>query len=230
MFQVKIRNLFITIFLYALIGFSIIIGYSEIKLNYSYTLNKELKNTFTKTLSELLALDEDNSLIYSILITIYMILKSITVAIFVYDYRVFKKMNKDKHIKYGSTQLFLSYINVLTILIHMWGMLYIVFVKVTEEHKSHVIVASLTFGNAIISSFVLFARRFLVHRVEESFFFLSLNMFYLMVLVLVGILFLYFKEGYLEWTFIYLLIFENLFLAHDYYESTIELDLHFKEK
>ena len=227
MFKVKIRNVFILIFLYSLLGFSLIIGFSELNLNYSYELNKIHSNSYTKTISELIALDEDNSLIYTIMITIYMILKALTISIFMYDYHLFKQMNKKKHFKYGNTQIVLSYINILTVLIHMWGMMYIVFVKITEDHKSHVIIAALTFGNAFVSSLLLFIRRFLVHKVEESFLFLSLNAIYLLLLVVVSILFLLFLEGYIEWIFIYLLVFEHLFLAHDYEHSTVSIGLDF---
>lgn len=217
MLKVKIRNVFIASFFYAFLGFSIIIGFSVFNLN----------DRDTKTLSELIALDETNSIVYTILITIYGIIKSLTIAIFLYDYRVFKQMNRQKHYKYGKIQIFLSYLNILTILISMWGMLSIVFVKVTTDYSPHVVIAALTFGNNFASSFFLFIRRFLVHRVEESFLFLSLNSMYLLLMITAAALFLVTLKGYFEWIFIYLLTFEYLFLAHDYDSSTITIDLNF---
>jgi hypothetical protein len=227
MLKVKIQTVFIFIFVYSLFGFSLIIAFSELNLNYSYEVNKIATNQYTKTISELIALDENNSLVYTIMITIYMILKALTIAIFMYDYKIFKTMNKEKHYKYGGTQVVLSYFNIVTIFIHMCGMIYIVFVKVTEYHGSHVVVAALTFGNAFISSLLLFIRRFLVHNVDDSILFISLNAIYLLLLIIVSVLFLFFLEGYIEWIFIYLLVLEHLFLAHDYEKSTISIGLTF---
>ena len=117
----------------------------------------------------------------------------------------------------------LTHFIVLFFFIQTISIILIVFIPVDTQHDSHYIVAILTFGSAIIKSFLLLIRRCLIIQVDHLW--ITLNVIYEIVIIILATLFAIYLNGVVEWMLIILIVFENIFLTIDYHRFSIHLSL-----
>ena len=172
-------------------------------------------NDHTLTLSSILASSPIYSFVYSIFICIYVIFQFLLLIII---YKEPKSCtNKNHHI-------ILSRIIILSSIIHLIGLIVIVFVPVDKYFESHIIIASFVFFCGIFKSFLLFIRR-LLNINKYILWTIYLNAFNVCMLIITGIVVVITHEGWVEWVLILFILFENIWYAIDYNNKYISISV-----
>lgn len=182
------------------------------------------------TISELIDDRPENGFIYIIFITVYGSIKTILTLLSLLDAKVLhaELIEKEKGIT-ETTELSRSFFVLVSMAtgvlagVQIFCMVILVFFPISKAYHAHVIVAALAFGSALTKSFFLLVRRKLLYDISSTFY--LANVVYYLSFLGTFFAFYYTRYGYVEYILVFLILFENFFLAVEFYHLIIPFSL-----
>lgn len=102
-------------------------------------------------------------------------------------------------------------------------MILLVFFPISKAYNEHFVIAVLAFGSAMVKSLFLLIRRKLLYDITSAFY--IANSLYYLAFVGAFIGFYFTRYGYVEYILVFFILFENIFLAIEFYNLTFTLTI-----
>lgn len=185
---------------------------------------------YLPTISELIDDRPENAFIYIIFITIYGSVKVILTLMSLLDAEVLHSelIEKKQGINNGTERsrsffVLLSMVTGFLAGFQVLCMMLLVFFPISTAYQAHFTVAALAFGSALVKSFFLLVRRKLLYEITSRFY--IANVVYYLGFLGSFLGFYYTRYGYVEYILVFFILFENIFLAIEFYNLVIPFSL-----
>ena len=223
-FKARTISISITVLTYVILALFIVISVTF------YTKPLQPGPFYLPTISELIDDRSENASIYLIFVTIYGSVKFALIAMSLLDSKVLhselveRKRGVNRSTPRSQRFFFvLSAITGFLAAFQLLCMILLVFFPISKVYDEHVVVAMLAFGSAMIKSLFLLIRRKLLYDVLSSFY--LANIVYYLGFVGTFIGFFFTRYGYVEYILVFFILFENIFLAIEFYNLTFTLTI-----